>query len=322
MTPPFAVPSSFVSTMPVTPARLREHRAPGRSRSGRSSRRARAASRGARPGTPWPIDARDLLELLHEGCLRVEAARGVDDHDVDARATARSRPRRTTTAAGSPPSAPTITSQPARSPQTLELLDAPRRGTCRLRRAHLLAVGAIARGELADRRRLADAVHAEHDDHVGPRHGRERFAARLHAAQLLRDRAAQRRAHLVGTAARSLLLQAREQVLGRLHAEVCGEQQRLELALELRVEGAPARELERATDQRGLGAREPLAQGDAHRRCWSCRLCRFSLGRGSDGPRNWLRRHGRRLRLAGRRFRRSRRRLLPRARESERGERS
>ena len=47
---PCAVPSSLVSTRPVTRRDLGEERAPGRSRSGRCWRRARAASRAARPG--------------------------------------------------------------------------------------------------------------------------------------------------------------------------------------------------------------------------------------------------------------------------------
>ena len=83
ITPPLAVPSSLVSTSPVTgatsvnSARLGERVLAGVrvEHEQRLVRRARAARAD---------HARDLAELLHQRLLRLEAAGGVDDRDVGA----------------------------------------------------------------------------------------------------------------------------------------------------------------------------------------------------------------------------------------------
>ena len=98
MTPPLAVPSSLVMSSPVTPT-ASSNAFTWLARSGRCSRRARAALRAARRAAR--DDALHLPDLLHEMQLGRQPPGGVGEHDVDA-----ARLRRLTaskmTAAGSP----------------------------------------------------------------------------------------------------------------------------------------------------------------------------------------------------------------------------
>ena len=112
--PPLAVPSSLVSTMPVTST---------------TSANTRAWTQAVLPGGGVEHeqdlvdrallldDPLDLAQLVHQAGLGVQPAGGVDEHRVDA---CRSMPRLTAskaTEAGSPPSGPRTTSAPTRSPQ-------------------------------------------------------------------------------------------------------------------------------------------------------------------------------------------------------------
>ncbi len=83
--PPLALPSSFVRTRPVTSAACVKQPGllqPVLSRRGvdREQRLVRRARQPLRDHPPH------LRELLHQVLLRVQAARGVDDHDVAGRA--------------------------------------------------------------------------------------------------------------------------------------------------------------------------------------------------------------------------------------------
>ena len=69
------------------------------------------------------------------------------------------------TAPGSAPSLPFTTSHPDALAPDLELLHGGRAERVARSEQHLLAVGLQLGGELADGGRLADAVHADHEDH-------------------------------------------------------------------------------------------------------------------------------------------------------------
>ena len=120
-TPPFAVPSSFVSTMPVTPSASWNWRAWAIAFWPFVASRTSSTSCGA-PSAALRDDALHLLQLLHERRLRVEPAGGVAEDDVHA---APAAPRWTAskqTLAGSAPSLPrTIGRADALGPD-LELL--------------------------------------------------------------------------------------------------------------------------------------------------------------------------------------------------------
>ena len=101
----------------------------------------------------------DLLELVHQGRLGLEAARGVGEHDVDA-ALLGLLNRVENHRAGSAPSLPFTTSQPTRLPHTSSCCTAAARNVSPAASRTVLAFGLQLRRELADGRRLADAVDA------------------------------------------------------------------------------------------------------------------------------------------------------------------
>ena len=132
--PPFAVPSSFVSTMPSTGTTSENSLAWRRPFWPVVESTVSSVSCGA-PGELLVDDAADLAELGHERVLRVQAPGGVDDDDVDAHARGRGGPSRTRPRPGRRPRgrADDLAARalgPARSAARR-----PRRGTCRPRRA-------------------------------------------------------------------------------------------------------------------------------------------------------------------------------------------
>ena len=107
-----------------------------------------------------------LAQLLHQVGLGVEAAGRVGQHQVVARAAARSTASKTT-AEGSPPSLPrTISAAGALGPHA-ELLGG--RGPEGVARGHddPAALGLLLAGDLADGGGLADAVDPDEQPHVG-----------------------------------------------------------------------------------------------------------------------------------------------------------
>ena len=95
-TPPFAVPSSFVSATPVRPRPPRRRAAPAGARSGRWSRRGRAASRAARPPACCAITRRTFASSsIRFVCVwRRPAVSTIDDVRARAPPPRRSRRRR------------------------------------------------------------------------------------------------------------------------------------------------------------------------------------------------------------------------------------
>ena len=162
--PPLAVPSSLVSTMPVTStasancARLDEAVLPGRrvdheqhllAARPRCGRRCGGASSAPPSGCAWCAAGRR--------CRRARGRR---------RGSAAAPIASNTTEPGSAPSWPRTISPPVRSAQSCELLG--RRGAERVGRGEhdAVAVGDLLRRELADGRGLPDAVHADEHPHV------------------------------------------------------------------------------------------------------------------------------------------------------------
>ena len=161
--PPFAEPSSFVSATPVTPTASLKRRAccsavlAGR----RVDDEQRLVRRALEPARDH---AAHLRQLVHQVRLRVQAAGGVDDHDV------RRAPARLDRVVGDRGRvAPALAADEvgaARAPPRSRAAPRPRRGTCRRRRA--MTERPCSREllrELADRRRLAGAVDADDEDH-------------------------------------------------------------------------------------------------------------------------------------------------------------
>ena len=137
-------------------------------------------------------DSAHLAQLLHQVHLRVQPAGGVGEHEVAAPLAAACWTASKITDEGSAPSAPRTIRAPARSAQVSSCSPAaarnvsPAASTTPRPRLHL------AQGELADRRRLADAVHPDEEPHrrafalaererlvVALEHGREVSLQRL-----------------------------------------------------------------------------------------------------------------------------------------------
>ena len=162
-TPPRAVPSSFVTTRPVTgTAAANDLRLLHRVLTDRAVEHEQRLVR--RAGQPLGDHARDFLELVHQPFARVQPTRRVDDQHVDAardrrvdrverdggRIGARLRRRRTPR-----PSAP-----PTRAADRSR-----RRERCRPRRPSRACLLARKRcAQLADERRLARSVHADDEN--------------------------------------------------------------------------------------------------------------------------------------------------------------
>ena len=193
-----------------------------------------------------------LGELLHQVRLRVQAAGGVDDHDVPApRASAprsrRRRRRRGRRRAGAP-----TKSAPARSAQISSCSSAAARNVSAGAEDDGAAVLAQLLRELADRRRLARAVDADDEDHGRPR--AERRASRGCAEQRL-DLLGERLTEVGQLTAR---LEPPHDLGRRRHADISVDQRLLEPLPRLLVAGSkPRRELGR---QRPPALRERVAQ--------------------------------------------------------------
>ena len=135
----------------------------------------------------------------------------------------------------------------------------------------------VTRRELSDGRRLSGTVHPEHEDHVGLRFERQRFADGFDLCQLACDRFAQGRPHRVAIAAVRLASHVLQQVVRRPHTEVRREEQRLDLLQGIRVQGPPAEHGREPADERiarptktvpqpdRLGRRDGLGCGHGHR---------------------------------------------------------
>ena len=116
-----------------------------------------------RPRDALADHAVDLSQLIHEVPLCVEAAGGVDDHDVGARATRLRRPRRRRRRPGRLPTATRRSRPPPGRPRSQLLPGCPERigRADDARPPRLVEVP----GDLADRRRLAGTVDPAHQDH-------------------------------------------------------------------------------------------------------------------------------------------------------------
>ena len=131
--PPLAVPSSLVSTTPVTStasancARLR------RARSGRCVASITSSTSLSAPGRAVD-DAAQLLQLLHEVDLGVQPAGGVDEHEVGAAARRPRSSRRTRPSRGRRPPGP-ARARRRRARPSARAARRRRRGTCRPRPA-------------------------------------------------------------------------------------------------------------------------------------------------------------------------------------------
>jgi hypothetical protein len=232
-----------------------------------------------------------LAELFHQRLLGLQAARRVDDGHVhlardcglhrvegDGRGVAAIGPGDDVTAHTIAPG--------------LELLARSRAKRVPRTEQHLVPRGAVLRSQLADRRGLARAVDAEHQDDMGLARERKR-ASGLHPAQLLENGVPQHLSHRRGALARGVATHALEQTLGRLHAEIGAEQHHLELFEHLRVQAATAQHAGQAPDEGLLGALEAIPQPNRRR----------LGGRGRDRLRQRLGGRGRdrlRQRLGGR----------------------
>ncbi len=165
--PPLAVPSSLVSTSPVTPtaslncARLRERVLPLV-----GVQHQQHLVRGAR------VDALDhaphLLQLLHQVRLAVQAPGGVGDQHVACRAPAPPAGRRTPPRPGRRPAAGRRTRAPDALGPHLELLDGGGAEGVAGGEHHAAALAGAAPRQLADGGGLARAVHADHQDDERP----------------------------------------------------------------------------------------------------------------------------------------------------------
>ena len=164
--PPFAEPSSFVSATPVTPAVSPNRRACCRPFCPVVASTTSSVSCGAPSSLPRD-DAPHLRELFHQIRLRVQAAGGVDDHDVAA-----ARLRRLDRVVGdgrgvaAARGADEVCAGALRP--DLELLLGRRTERVGRRDDNREPVLRELRRELADRRRLPRAVDADDEDHARP----------------------------------------------------------------------------------------------------------------------------------------------------------
>ena len=134
-TPPLAVPSSLVRTMPFTPAARHELARLRPGRSARPSRRAPGAPRAGRPALRAPTTRR-ILSSSAIRFTRVCSRPGrVDEHDRALAAPCGRATASKTTAAGSAPVRARTMSTPARAGPDRRAARPPRRGTCRPRRS-------------------------------------------------------------------------------------------------------------------------------------------------------------------------------------------
>ena len=188
-------------------------------------------------------DAPDLLHLLHEVGLGVEPAGRVDDDDVDAPAACGlQRVEGDGSRVGALPVGYDVGADTA-APH-LQLLDGSRPEGVGRAEEHLLAVVDVEPGQLGDVRRLACAVHADHEYRVrdlavlGDGAGRNVQDSHQLLLEYV-DCAIGVRYALVPDAP----LESFEELLGGAEADVGGDQQLLELLPELVVQAPGAKEV-------------------------------------------------------------------------------
>ena len=260
-TPPFAVPSSLVSTMPVTPSASLNCRACASafwpwlaSSTSRTSCGAAASSR--------PITRFTFLSSSIRLALRVQTSGGIGDQDVDAarlRRLHRVEDDRRRIGAGRLGDHRHVV---ALAPD-LQLLD--RGGAERVAggEQHLQPSSPAAARELADRRRLAGAVDADDEDHERPAcpsitsgRARRRQDLEHRAAQRLQQRVEIARARCV----RPVRAVRSSMRFRRLDADVGGDQSRLELVEHAVVDAAAGHQVREIVGQPRIAAVEPRAQ--------------------------------------------------------------
>ena len=257
--PPFAVPSSFVSTMPVTGAASANSRAWRRpfcpvvastsAASRAARRRAACRSRGA------PSRARPSGRPACAGARRCRRSRR------RRRSRARGAPPRTRPSPGREPGAPVTISQPARSAHSSSCSTAAARNVSAAPSTTVepLLLAQVP-GELADRRRLAGAVDARDHDH---RRALAQVDPRV-AGRAPRRRAARRAGACScsppeSSPARRLVLEPLDDLGGRRRPDVGHDQRLLEALPALVVERVEQRRLDLGAE-RLARLREVLAQ--------------------------------------------------------------
>ena len=165
-TPPFAVPSSLVRTMPVTPATLVNSRACARPFWPTVASRTSSTSCGA-PSVARARDPPDLVQLVHQVHARVEATRRVDENRIP--------PLRLPRLNRIEDTAPPDRRLPSReSMSTLARL--AQISSCSTAAARNVSAAQTSGcwpgrlqqvGQLADGRRLSGAIDADNQRHVG-----------------------------------------------------------------------------------------------------------------------------------------------------------
>ena len=254
--PPFAVPSSFVMTRPVTPTAWWNCCACASAFWPWLASSTSSTSCGA-SGSSLVSTRSHLLQLFHQVALRVQATRGVRDQHVHA-----ARPCRLQRIEGDGGGVRARALGDDRHvvalAPDLQLLD--RGSTERVAGGEhdLAAVADEAVRELADRRRLARAVHADDQHDV-------RLAVRVDL-QWLRDRRedlehrgtqrAEQGLQVAEFLALHALAQRAEDLLGRLDADVGRDQARLEFVEDLVVDLAARQQVGQVVGEPGVAAIE------------------------------------------------------------------
>ena len=218
--PPFAVPSSLVSTRPVTPTASWNCTACASAFWPWLASSTSSTSCGA-VGSSRVEHALDLLQLLHQVALRVQAAGGVGDQHVDAARLRRLQRvedhRGRVRARGLRDDRHAVALAP-----DLQLLDGG--GAERVARGEhdLAALAGEAARELADRRRLARAVHADdqHDVGLAVASITQRLRDRREDLEHRRAQCAEQRVDVAQLLALHALAQRAQDLLGRLDADV------------------------------------------------------------------------------------------------------
>ena len=273
--PPLAVPSSFVSTRPVTPSASLNWRACASAFWPWPASSTSSTSCGALRVEPAE-HALHLAELLHQVHLRVQPSRRVGDEHVRA---ARLRGLHGVEDHGRGIGARGLRDHRhavALAPD-LQLLDRRRAEGVACGEHDLAALVGETTRELADGRGLARAVHADDQDHERTlgRVDHERPADRRHDAEHGLAQRAEQRVEVAEFLARHLPAQAAQDLLRGLDADVGGDEPRLELVEHRVVDAAAGQQVGEVVGEPGVAAVQLRTQaGD------EAALLRDRFGRG------------------------------------------